>query len=71
MHGKIEIEYIIEDNEIVSSSLNINSDLENSKENVVIEKRDKDLQLECTTWLQETREPEKKQCESRHRAWVV
>ena len=44
IHGKIEIEQTIEDNEFVTSSLNINSELENSNENFVAKKRDKDLQ---------------------------
>ena len=39
IHGNIEIEQIIEYNEFVTSSLNINSELENSKENFVAKKR--------------------------------
>ena len=39
IHGNIEIEQIIEDNEFVTSSLNINSELKNSKENFVATKR--------------------------------
>ena len=39
IHGQIEIEQIIEDNEFVTSSLNINSELKNSKENFVARKK--------------------------------
>ena len=39
-----EIEEIVENNEFVTSSPNINSELENPNENVVAQKRDKDLQ---------------------------
>ena len=39
IHGKIEIEKIIEDNEFVTSSLNINSELKNSKEHFVARKK--------------------------------
>ena len=43
IHKTIEIEQIVEDNEIVTLSLNINHELENSNENekVIARKRDK------------------------------
>ena len=44
IHGNIEIEQIIEYNEFVTSSLNINSELKNSKENFVATKRNKKQQ---------------------------